>query len=214
MVIYLKQQLLRVLFILLVLIIVYGGGYYLSYIRYNDFDIVELNGLRVSNENLKKELSDIQNSLGIHLTDHNIIITKTIRRNIYNFYNEIVLKKENDLIQSGDPVINGEGLIGIVDNITDDEVFVKLLTGDYNVSVKVNDSYGYLNNGMITMLDKYKEINIGDKVYTSGLTNVMGDILVGEIVNVVMNEDDTNKLAKIKLIDNSNLNYVGIVSSS
>lgn len=214
MVICLKQQVSRTLLIIFILLLVYGISYYLSYIRYNDRDVTLLNALSVENSNLKKELNDMEAGLQLKSNNERVLMSRVIRRNIYNFYNEVVIVNNQESINVGDPVINGDGLIGIVSEALDNECIVKLLTGDYNISVKVGDSYGNLKNGIVSMLDKYKEIKVGDKVYTSGLTEIVGDIFVGEIEEVLMNEDGTAKMAKVNLLDNGYLNYVGVVKKS
>ena len=54
-------------------------------------------------------------------------------------------------------------------------------------------------------------INKGDKVYTSGLTGISENIYVGEVLDVLMSEDNLVQKINIKLLDNQNLNYVAIM---
>ena len=209
MVIYLQTKI-RLIIIILIIIVVYGLSYYLSYLRYNDYDNVKLNMLEIENKDLKKELNDIKESLNITPNDDNYLITKVINRDIYSFYNEITINGGKDYILEGSPVISSEGLIGIVSKVENNKSIVKLLTGNYNISVKINDTYGNLNKGEITLLDKYATINIGDKVYTSGLTNIKEGIYIGDIKEISLNHDNTSQIAKINLLDNKNLNYVAV----
>ena len=107
--------------------------------------------------------------------------------------------------------MNDEGLIGIVYKVDNNKSYIKLLSSNYNISVKINNTYGNLNKGTITMIDKYSSINVGDKVYTSGLDEVIGNIYIGEVISVSKDKDDLGKEIKIKYIDNTNLNYVAIL---
>ena len=212
MVIYLQtKNLFTTITIFLCLIIVYSASYYFTFLRFKDEDYTENNALLIENYNLKKEINNLEEALNLEKENESYIITKVINRNLYNFYNEITINTKNIDIKEGTPIINHEGLIGIVDKTEGDISHVKLLTGKYNISVKVNNTYGNLNNGIITLLDKYEEINIGDKVYTSGLTNIAENIYIGEIESVSLNKDETAKEATVKLIDNNNLNYVAIM---
>jgi hypothetical protein len=110
-------------------------------------------------------------------------------------------------------VLNYNGLVGIVTKVEKNKCNVKLLTTDFNISVRINDTYGNLNDGIITMIDKYSDINIGDNIYTSGLDDVPGDIYVGEVLSVSLDKDELGKEVKAKLVDNNYLNYVYIVGN-
>ena len=75
-----------------------------------------------------------------------------------------------------------------------------------------------IDEGFTKFMEKEQKhalkFKVGDKVYTSGLTEIVGDIFVGEIEEVLMNEDGTAKMAKVNLLDNGYLNYVGVVKKS
>ena len=190
-------------------LIIYLISYYLNYIKYNNKDLVELNSLKIENTNLKNEIKELEEVYNITPINDNYIISKIILRNIHEFYNEIVALSDSELVETGNAVINEEGLIGIVKDIKENKIYIALLTSNYNISVKINDTYGNLNQNKVTMLDKYSDINIGDTVYTSGLTSIPENILVGYVKEV--NKTSINTEVTISLLDNNNLNYVAIM---
>lgn len=200
---------LKIFLALIILLTTYFISYYLSYLKYNNKDNIELASLKIENNNLKEQVKSLENIYNIKPLNNNYLITRVILRNIHEFYNEIVLLSDSNQVKVGNAVINEEGLIGLVKDIKGDKVYVALLTSNYNISVKINDTYGNLNNKKVTMLDKYSDINIGDIVYTSGLTNIPENILVGYVKEV--NKTSINTEVTISLLDNNNLNYVAIM---
>ena len=182
-------------------------GYYLSSLRYKDEDFITNEALLLENQELKKDSEELYQL--VNLEKPATIVTKVGVRNIHNFYEEILLENKAYDVMEGDPVINQEGLIGLVSEV-DSTITVKLVSGNINVSVKVNDTYGTFHNGKITNLDKNALIKEGDKVYTSGLTSIPEGIYVGEITKVIPDKENLGVEAEIKLVDTSYLNYVGI----
>lgn len=212
MVIYLSKKrevILKVTIFSLLFIFVCSLSYFLSYIRYDDIKYIQDSNLIMENERLKKELNDI----GI-VSYKDGVIAKVILRDMYSFYDEIVLNVgSKDNVEVNDAVINKDGLVGIVTKVDKCRCNVKLLSSSYNISVRINDTYGNLNNGVVTMIDKYSDIDIGDKIYTSGLDDVPGNIYVGEVTKVSLDKDELGKEIRVKLVDNKYLNYVYIVGS-
>ena len=202
---------LKIIIIILIALLVFVGSYIITYFRFDDNIAVEKRALLVENGKLKDENNQLREALGLKDNNGKYIISKVLVRNIHSFYNEIILDKNTDNIEIGNAVINKDGIIGLVSEVKEDFIIVKLLTGDYNLSVKINDTYGNLNNGVVTLLDKYAVINKGDKVYTSGLTGISQNIYVGEVLDVLMSEDNLVQKINIKLLDNQNLNYVAIM---
>ena len=214
MVIYLrwrKEILFRIIMVLCLLSTIYLGGYYFSYFKYNDRELVDIEALKTQNRILQDEI----NSLNGIINNEDYLIGKVIFRNIHDFYGEIVINLgSEDGINKNDAVLNCDGLIGIVYKVEKNKSFVKLLSTDYNVSVKINDTYGNLNKGKVTLLSKYSEFNIGDKVYTSGYSGLQEGIFVGTIKEVYMDKNNLGKEVSLELVDNTNLNYVSIVRSN
>lgn len=206
MVIYLKRK--RVLFKLLIFIFSFIVVYLINYLKYDDSSIIYNEMILKENMFLKKELSDLS---GFKLNGNYFYVSKVLYRDVYSFYDEIVISNKYKNINNGDAVVNENGLVGIVYKYNNNVAYVKLLTSDYNVSVVIGDVYGNLNNGVITMLNKYSDIKVGDLVYTSGFGEVEKGLLVGKVSDVSYDKDKLGKEVLVELIDNDYLNYVGIV---
>lgn len=200
---------LKFLVFMLFLIFIYGVGYICSFLRYDNRELIETKVLLTQNQLLKKELEDSK----IAKNSYDCEIGKVIIRDMHNFYNEVVIDIESENVKIGSPVINEEGLIGIIYKKEKTLSYVKLLTSDYNVSVKIKDTYGNLNAGKITLVDKYADIKVGDLVYTSGLNEIPKDIYIGKIKKVNMDNENLGKEIEIELINNKYLNYVGVIST-
>ena len=185
----------------------YSVSYFITYIKYDNKKYIESSGLLFENKRLKKELNEISK-----ITLKAGILAKVIIRNLYNFYDELVINVgTTDGVINKSAVINEEGLIGIVTSIDKHRSNVKLLSANYNISVRIGDVYGNFNNGIVSMLDKYSDIKVGDIVYTSGLDEVPSDIYVGKVIEVNNDNEDLGKIAKVEIVNNRNLNYVYIV---
>lgn len=192
-----------IVFVLLILVI-----YTFSYIKFDDKAIVKNNVLMIENRFLKNELDMIE-SFDINYEDY--VIGKVLYRDLYSFYDEMVINVGDDLVSVGDGVVSNDGLVGVVYKTNSNLSYVKLLTGNYNVSVSVNDTYGNLNNGIISLLDKYSDIKVGDLVYTSSYGDVISGIYVGKVTNIFDDKDGLGKSAEVELVNNKNLNYIGVL---
>lgn len=186
-------------------------SYYVTYLKYNDKDVIEKEVLILENQNLKDENGKLLEAMSLKEHNPDCVMARVIVRDIHKFYSEVVVDEGEGVIKKGNAVVNSDGLIGLVSDVKNDRSFVKLLTGEYNVSVIVNGAYGNLNNGYVTLNDKYVEIKKGDKVYTSGLTSIPKDIFVGEVLAVSRTENDLTQRLEVNLINNNNLNYVAIL---
>ena len=210
MVIYLYKKrvvILKIISFILLFIFLYGLAYFSSYVKYKDRYYVELDGLRLENQVLKKELNDLVNT-----NYEDGIIAKVILRDMYSFYDELVINVgSKDNINIYDSVICNGSLVGIVTKVNDNTSNVKLISSNYNISVKIGNTYGNLNKGIITMVDKYSDISIGDLVYTSGLDNILGNIYIGKVKDIFLDEDGLSNKVIIEYEDNNYLNYVYVV---
>ena len=208
MVIYLlvKRRLLfsYLLFILCVISI----GYISKYLRYNDYDISNYQLLIEENRILKRELYDL-NNMNIEYDDY--ILGRVLYRDMYSFYEEIIINLGEENVEVGDALVVGNGLVGVIYKVNKTNSYAKLLSSDYNVSVLVNGEYGNLNNGIISLLDKYSDIKEGDYVYTSNYGDVESGIYVGRIKEIFYDKDILGKQAVVELVDNNDLNYVGVI---
>ena len=151
----------------------------------------------------------------------NLIMSKVYLRNIYEFKNTVMIYKgKEDGIVEGMAVISDMGLIGVVDNTLASSSEVRLITNkSSNISVKVGDNYGILKMAdgvlVVSNLQTYDVINIGDKVYTSGIGNLPGDIYVGEVTKINVNATEIEKIVEVKPGANlDDINYVLVVDSN
>ena len=210
MVIYLYKKrvvILKIISFILLFIFLYGLSYFSSYIKYKDRYYVELDGLRLENHLLKKELNGL-----VNINYDEGVIAKVILRDMYSFYDELVINVgSKDNINIYDSVICNGSLVGIVTKVNDKTSNVKLISSNYNISVKIGNTYGNLNKGIVTMIDKYSDISVGDLVYTSGLDNILSDIYIGKVKDVSLDEDGLSNKVIIEYEDNCNLNYVYVV---
>ena len=216
MVIYLRKRnkyVIKYLFILLLIIFIYGINYVLSYLKYNDSEILEVNVLKSENNRLRKELRNINDIVSYDGIDYKYVIGKVIIRDIHNFYNEIVINLGSDKVMVGNAVVSRDGLVGIITKVEKDRSYVKLLSSDYNVSVVVNGNYGNYNNLKVSMISKYSEIKEGDVVYTSGLVvEIPYGIYVGTVSKIDNDQDNLGKELKIIMVNNDNLNYIAVIT--
>ena len=216
MVIYLRKRnkyVIKYLFILLLIIFIYGINYVLSYLKYNDSEILEVNVLKSENNRLRKELRNINDIVSYDGIDYKYVIGKVIIRDIHNFYNEIVINLGSDKVMVGNAVVSRDGLVGIITKVEKDRSYVKLLSSDYNVFVVVNGNYGNYNNLKVSMISKYSEIKEGDVVYTSGLVvEIPYGIYVGTVSKIDNDQDNLGKELKIITVNNDNLNYIAVIT--
>ena len=179
-------------------------GNIFSYLRFDDKKYVSSYVLGLKNKELEDEVRELRRFVNSDLNEFSYVIGKVKYRDLYKFNEEIVIDVRD--VSKGDAVVNSEGLVGIV---VSDKGNVKLLTSTYNVSVSIGECYGNLSNGSVDMVDKECNVREGDKVYTSGLGNIVKGIYVGSVSKV--DNDSLGLVLDINLIDNSNLNYVGVI---
>lgn len=151
----------------------------------------------------------------------NLIMSKVYLRNIYEFKNTMMIYKGKDYdIAKGMAVINDAGLIGVITETYESSSEVSLITNkSSNISVKIGDNYGILkimkDDLVVSNLQTYDVINVGDKVYTSGIGNLPGDIYVGEVTEINLNATEIEKIVKIKPgVDFAKIDYVMVVDSN
>lgn len=148
----------------------------------------------------------------------NLIISKVMFRDIYEYKDMLkIYKGSNDAIKKGMAVIGEKGLVGIIEKAESEYSDVRLITNkNSNISVKINDCYGILkfrNNLLIVSdLNNYDNIKVGDLIFTSGLGNITGDLYVGKVKEIRLNNTQIEKNIIVELDYNiDNLNYLYIV---
>ena len=213
MVIYLQRKnkyFFRILSLFLIIAFIILGNYIFNYLKYNNKDIVEIATLEKELDILRNEVKSLDKSKKIN-SDY--VIARVVLRDIHEFYKEIVINVGSDKVNVGDVVVNEEGLIGLVDKVNKETAIVKLLSSGFSLSVQVDETYGNLNGDKVDLLDKYSTLKEGDIITTSGLTNIPKGIYVGKIKEVKMDENNLGQELKVELVDNSDLIYVGVISS-
>ena len=148
----------------------------------------------------------------------NLVTSKVMLRNLYEFKDILTIYKGSDQnITVGSPVINEKGLIGIITKLNSTTSEVRLITNkNSNISVRINSSFGILkmqdDNLVVSDLQASDTLNIGDKIYTSGIGNLPSDIYIGEVSDITLNNTEIEKIVYVKpAVDFSNLNYVLVV---
>ena len=181
-------------------------------------------------EESKKEINDLKNVLKLNETlEDTYINSEVILRNIGYFYNELTINKGKKAgIKKGMAVINGDGLIGIINKTSNLNSTVKLLTTDTidnKISVKIKigeDKYLY---GLLVGYNKEKscfviegiadnaEIPINSLVTTTGLgSDIKEGIKIGEVKEITKDNFDLARTLLVKTsVDFDDLRYVTIL---
>lgn len=168
------------------------------------------------------EISDnyekLNNLLEIDTNDKNIIFSRMLNRNIYEFYEKLEINKGSlDGIKKNDLVINEKGVIGLIGKVNENTSEVILLTNhDINLSVKVGDSYGILSSNdhkiFVKNIKLTEEVKEGDEVVTSGLTEIMGGIPIGRVKEIKKDNLDLEYILEIDPFANyKEIKYLGVI---
>lgn len=139
----------------------------------------------LENNDLKQELNELSK---LNYDDYDYEIGKITFKNLYNtnsYYIEYNSNYNNNI------VLNDKGMIGIVNN------HVLTLTKDLSLSIKINDNYGTLKNNKISIINGEYEINT--PIYTSGMTSINNNYLIGYVSNV--DNKNYESIIDIKYID-------------
>lgn len=161
----------------------------------------------------KNEYENMKKMLTITYPDYSVIYSKVILRDIYAFNKEFTIGKgSRDGVEEQDVVVNEKGVVGIVKTANPNSSVVLLLTNpDIQLSVKINDSYGILTSVdekiIVKNIKLNREIKEGDEVYTSGLTSIPGDILIGTVKNI-----DTDSLELEYILNVESVSYLEDIS--
>lgn len=172
----------------------------------------------LENKNIINEYNELLNLVNLHKDNYNLVYSKIIKREIYEFNDKVtILKGSKDNIKKGDIVINEYGLVGIINKVNNNSSEVSLITNnDTNISVKVGESYGILyskdNKLKIKNMKIEGVIKEGDEVITSGLTNIPEGIKIGKVSNIKKDELELEYILDIEGISLHNLKYVGVLS--
>lgn len=157
-------------------------------------------------KHLKEELDNIKKINDIKFDDNlDIIVSRVKYRDVYEYSNTLtIFKGSKNNINVGDAVLTNNGLVGVISKTYDYYSVVSLITNKKsNISVKINDAVGVLKleNGklVVTSINNYKNISIGDEIYTSGLGNLPDNIYVGKVKKVSLNDTEIEKVIEVDI---------------
>lgn len=157
-------------------------------------------------KHLKEELDNIKKINDIKFDDNlDIIVSRVKYRDVYEYSNTLtIFKGSKNNINVGDAVLTNNGLLGIINKTYDYYSVVSLITNKKsNISVKINDAVGVLkmknSKLVVTSINNYKNISIGDEIYTSGLGNLPDNIYVGKVKSVSLNDTEIEKVIEVDI---------------
>lgn len=157
-------------------------------------------------KHLKEELDNIKKIKDIDFNDNlDIIVSRVKYRDVYEYSNTLtIFKGTKNNVNIGDAVLTNNGLVGVISKTYDYYSVVSLITNKKsNISVKINDAVGVLklDNGklVVTSINNYKNISIGDEIYTSGLGNLPDNIYVGKVKKVSLNDTEIEKVIEVDI---------------
>jgi len=157
-------------------------------------------------KHLKEELDNIKKIKDIDFNDNlDIIVSRVKYRDVYEYSNTLtIFKGTKNNVNIGDAVLTNNGLVGVISKTYDYYSVVSLITNKKsNISVKINDAVGVLKieNGklVVTSINNYKNISIGDEIYTSGLGNLPDNIYVGKVKKVSLNDTEIEKVIEVDI---------------
>lgn len=157
-------------------------------------------------KHLKEELDNIKKINDIEFDDNlDIIVSRVKYRDVYEYSNTLtIFKGTKNNVNVGDAVLTNNGLVGVISKTYDYYSVVSLITNKKsNISVKINDAVGVLKleNGklVVTSINNYKNISIGDEIYTSGLGNLPDNIYVGKVKSVSLNDTEIEKVIEVDI---------------
>ena len=210
--------------------LVLGINYYIVLIK--DFPLLKekISKLKCENAYLKERVFNILTKDSKKLnTRENISLTCAgiVSNSITKIRNFIVLDKgKKDKIFNGMGVITDNGVIGIVQQVTDNySKAISLLNSDLLISVKLQSCgvIGSLNwsggdPSIINLLyiPKYAKIKIDEDVITTGFDHCFPkNIKVGKVIEIKNNESDLFYEIKVKLYEDfSRINQVFLLNNS
>ena len=157
-------------------------------------------------KHLKEELDNIKKINNIEFDDNlDIIVSRVKYRDVYEYSNTLtIFKGIKNNVNVGDAVLTNNGLVGVISKTYDYYSVVSLITNKKsNISVKINDAVGVLklenSKLVVTSINNYKNISIGDEIYTSGLGNLPDNIYVGKVKSVSLNNTEIEKVIEVDI---------------
>ncbi len=213
-----KNVFLGLLSLALFLLVIFKDNFYSFFAKFTveKFVVVE----NVYESNLKKDYQDTLVLLNMQdFNNYEYVYSKVLYNNFYDLKDEIVIYYGDDKgLKENMAVINQDGLIGVIKQVSSSSSVVKLITNkNLNISVLVNDLYGVLtyekNTLFIKGISSNDVVNVGDVVYTSGLGVLIKNIPIG-VISEIINNDFEKKLKITPFVDFSSINFVVILKDN
>lgn len=213
-----KNIFLGLLSLTLFLLVIFKDNIYSFFAKFTveRFVVVE----NVYESNLKKDYQD--SLLLLNFKDFNnyeYLYSKILYNNFYDIKDEIVIYYGEDKgLKENMAVLNQDGLIGVIKQVSASSSVVKLITNKtLNISVIVNDIYGVLtyekNTLLIKGINSNDVVNVGDIVYTSGLGSLTKNIPIGVVLDIEV--DNLEKNLKITpFVDFDSINFVVVLKDN
>lgn len=179
------------------------------------------------NKELENQINELKKVIDINntLNEYELVNAVVISHDPGYWYDKVIINKGlSSDIKEGMAVINNNGVIGKVVNVSNFNSTVELLTSENvgKISIKIEDGGDYIY-GLISQYNQEKKLYIVDgisknvdvssKVTTTGYGDIFpAGILVGEVINSKNDNYDLAKTLEIKpSVDFNNLNVVSIV---
>ena len=213
-----KRKIEYIIFVIVFLIMAFSNSLDLLFIKSDAILNAEI--LKTDeNKNLAIENKELKEALNFYAkTDRQYIVSKVKFRDIYNFQEEItIFKGQNDGLKKGQAVMDQNGLIGVIKKVNKNSSLVRLLTNkESKISVKINNTYGILQMQdaklVVSNITNYAEVTKDSDIYTSGIGNLPGNILIGKVKAINLDNLEIEKIIQVDLMANlSKINYVYVV---
>lgn len=192
----------------------------------------KINSYIEENEMLKSDIEELKEMLELDdiKTLYNYKNATVLTRNNNNWYNTLNINVGSyHGIEKDMPVLKNNVLIGKISNVSNYSSSVELLTTETlknKISVIIssdeNNIYGLLvgynikdNTYLIEGISETENINIGDAVVTSGLSdNFPKGIVIGYVKDIHKDNYDLTRVVDVTpAIDFNNINYVSVIIS-
>lgn len=191
----------------------------------------QVDSMQAKYDEVNKELQELKELVELNSTLHeNSYLNATVVSRNVGFWNKALTvdKGSKNGVKVGMAVVTSDGLIGTVENVSNFNSTIKLLTSEdvsNKISVKIkvdDDSYVYgLLNGYDTKkhlfnvegIAENKEIPLGALVTTTGLSNDFpSGVLIGKVKEIKKDHFDLASAVAVESnVDFSKISYVTIL---
>ncbi|MBS9773876.1 MAG: rod shape-determining protein MreC [Tenacibaculum sp.] len=156
---------------------------------------------------------------------YSYVLGKIIKNEYTKSYNYITVNRgENQGVGIEMAVINGKGIIGITDDVTNGYVRVRsILSRNSKINARFKNSYYFgtltwnakdYNIVQLTDIPRQANFKLGDTIITGGRSSIFPEgIPIGKVISLPKKKSASNTIDIQLFNDMSNLGYVYIVNS-